>query len=90
MNELDSWLAAAAREAGIDLADIPVQTVLDLARDVAHGVVRPGAPVTAYVLGLAVGRGADPSVLAEKLTELAFEWPPTAPASVEGDESPTP
>lgn len=89
MNELDAWLIAAAREAGIDPADIPVKTVLDLARDVAHGVVRPGAPVTAYVLGLAVGRGADPSALAEKLTELAFDWPPSEP-TVKGEETPTP
>ena len=32
---------------------------LDLAREVAHNVVRPGAPVTAFLLGVAVGRGAD-------------------------------
>jgi hypothetical protein len=33
--------------------------ILDLAREVAHHVVRPGAPVTAFLLGVAVGRGAD-------------------------------
>jgi hypothetical protein len=75
MNELDAWVIAAAGEAGIDPADVPVKTVLDLARDVAHGVVRPGAPVTAYLLGLAAGRGADPSELADKLSDLALDWP---------------
>ena len=45
--------------------------MLDLARDVAHQVLRPGAPVTAYLLGLAVGRGADPADAAARLSELA-------------------
>jgi len=85
MNELDAWLIAAASEVGIDPADVPVKTVLDLARDVAHGVVRPGAPVTAYVLGLAVGRGADPAEVAEKLSDLALDWPSEA-----GHEEETP
>nr|WP_184957075.1 DUF6457 domain-containing protein [Actinoplanes abujensis] len=85
MNELDAWLIAAAGEAGIDPADVPVKTVLELSRDVAHGVVRPGAPVTAYLLGLAAGRGADPAELASKLTDLAVDWP--SEANVE-DETP--
>lgn len=78
VNELDSWIAAAGREAGVDPTDVPSRLVLDLARDVAHGVVRPGAPVTAYLLGLAVGRGADPSDVAERLSALAQAWPSAA------------
>jgi len=41
-----------------ELIDPPETTklVLDLARDVAHGVARPAAPLTAYLLGVAVGR----------------------------------
>ena len=35
-----------------------------MARDVAHQVLRPGAPVTAYLMGVAVGRGADPDDVA--------------------------
>nr|WP_250000487.1 DUF6457 domain-containing protein [Actinoplanes sp. M2I2] len=80
VNELDAWVAAAGREAGVDPGDIPTRLVLDLARDVAHGVVRPGAPVTAYLLGLAVGRGADPSELADRLSDLARAWSPPAAA----------
>jgi hypothetical protein len=76
MKDLDAWVAAAGREAGVDPAEIPTRLVLDLARDVAHGVVRPGAPVTAYLLGLAVGRGADPSDVADRLSDLALSWPP--------------
>jgi hypothetical protein len=78
VNELNSWIAAAGEEAGVDPADVPERLVLDLARDVAHGVVRPGAPVTAYLMGLAVGRGADPSDLAGRLSALAQAWRPAA------------
>ncbi len=49
--------------------------VLDLARDVAHGVMRPAAPLTAYLLGMAVGRGADPAQAAATITALAESWP---------------
>jgi hypothetical protein len=68
---LDEWTAAACAELGLDAADANTKLVLDLARDVAHNVLRPGAPVTAYLLGLAVGRGADPADAAARLTALA-------------------
>lgn len=72
---LDEWVVAAAVELGLEPADVPTGMVLDLAKDVAHHVVRPGAPVTAYLLGLAVGRGADPNDAAARLSELALSWP---------------
>jgi hypothetical protein len=34
-----------------------VAAVLDLARDAAHGIARPAAPVTTFIAGVAVGRG---------------------------------
>jgi len=68
---LNEWTEAACAELGLDPADANVKLVLDLAGDVAHNVVRPGAPVSAYLLGLAVGRGADPSDAAARLTALA-------------------
>lgn len=73
-NALDEWTAAACRELGLDPAEANVPAVLDLARDVAHGVLRPGAPVTAYLAGLAVGRGADPAQALARLTALAGSW----------------
>ncbi|MGX6604675.1 DUF6457 domain-containing protein [Micromonosporaceae bacterium Da 78-11] len=72
---LDAWVAAAGAELGLSPQDVPVTAVLDLARDVAHQVVRPGAPVSAYLMGLAVGRGADPTDVAERLSALALTWP---------------
>jgi hypothetical protein len=68
---LDEWTAAACAELGLDPADANTKLVLDLARDVAHNVLRPGAPVSTYLLGLAVGRGADPADSAARLTALA-------------------
>ncbi len=76
MSTLDEWTVAV--RAALDLTETPPdeqQLVLDLARDVAHGVVRPAAPVAAYLLGLAVGRGGDPAAVAATIIALAHDWP---------------
>lgn len=61
---IQEWVAAAARQLGLDLTesdqDELVTAVLDLTADIAHGVNRPAAPVTAFLVGLAAGRAADP------------------------------
>ena len=75
MNELDRWVAAASTDLGLDPADVQPKVVLDVARDVAHQVLRPGAPVTAYLMGVAVGRGADPADVAARISALALGWP---------------
>ncbi|PWU57120.1 hypothetical protein DLJ47_03525 [Micromonospora sp. S4605] len=75
MTVMDDWVTAACAELGLDPAQVPVPAVLDLAKEVAHQVLRPGAPVTAYLLGLAVGRGADPADAAARLGALAGTWP---------------
>jgi len=71
MNSLDDWLVDVCTALGLDRADVDADLVLGLARDVAHGVARPAAPLTAYLLGLAVGRGAPPALAAATITELA-------------------
>ncbi|WP_410810672.1 DUF6457 domain-containing protein [Micromonospora sp. 067-2] len=75
MTVMDDWVTAACAELDLDPGQVPVPAVLNLARDVAHQVLRPGAPVTAYLLGLAVGRGADPAGAAARLADLAAQWP---------------
>ena len=75
VNVLDAWIAAACAELGLPPQDAEAKAVLDVARDVAHNVVRPGAPVTAYLMGVAVGRGAEPADVAARLSALALEWP---------------
>jgi len=48
--------------------------VLDLTRDVAHGVARPAAPLTAYLVGMAVGRGLALPDAARRIAALAASW----------------
>lgn len=74
ISTLERWTAAACAELGIDLASVDVRAVLDLARDVAHGVDRPAAPVTAYLLGVAVGRGRPVAEAAAAVSGLAARW----------------
>jgi len=85
VNVLEEWIKVASAELGLSPADVEHKLVLDVARDVAHNVVRPGAPVTAYLMGLAVGRGADPADVAERLTALAIAWPEKTDDSPAGD-----
>lgn len=79
MATIDSWTAAVCADLGIDPELVDIRQILDLARDVAHQVDRPAAPVTAYLLGLAVGGGANADEAAARLRELATDW--IAPAS---------
>ena len=77
MNPLDEWLHAVVEALDLDglWAAADRDVVLDLARDVAHGVSRPAAPLTTYLAGIAVGRGGDPRTVAAQLTQLADGWP---------------
>ena len=64
MNTLDDWVADAAAALGVDASALDIPGVLGLARDVAHGVARPAAPVTTFLVGLAAGRaGGDASAV---------------------------
>ena len=76
---LDEWIRAACAELGIDPADVHRDLILDVARDVAHGVARPAAPLTAYLMGLAVGGGVPVRDAAARLTEMAEDWPGRTP-----------
>lgn len=80
MNTLAEWTAHACAELGLDPGTLDTKVVLDVARDVAHGVARPAAPLTAYLLGVAVGRGQPLGAAAEILTRLAAQWADEQPA----------
>ncbi|GGD40707.1 hypothetical protein GCM10010915_21930 [Microbacterium faecale] len=74
---LDEWTRAACAELGLSRADVDISLVLDLARDIAHGVARPAAPLTTFLTGLAAGRSTDPDAARAaiaKVTALAEEW----------------
>ncbi|MET8415012.1 NTP transferase domain-containing protein [Streptomyces sp. NPDC005134] len=77
---LDEWITAVKNELGIEL-DVDTGVLLDLARDAAHGVARPAAPLTTFLVGYAAAKASDggggPEAVAEaarKATALALRW----------------
>ncbi|MGW2224208.1 NTP transferase domain-containing protein [Streptomyces formicae] len=80
---LDEWISAVKDELGIEL-DVDTGTLLDLARDAAHGVARPAAPLTTFLVGYAAAqaaaRGEAPggteavADAARKAAALALRW----------------
>ncbi len=76
--QLDTWLAALGQSLEVDVSALDVQAVLDLAGDAAHSVVRPAAPLTTFVVGLAIGAGAEPEWAFGVAEQLAQHWPATA------------
>ncbi len=75
MTTLERWIEAACAELGLDPALVDQRLLLDLTRIVAHSVDRPAAPLTAYLAGLAAGRGESLTGAVERLTVLAEGWP---------------
>jgi hypothetical protein len=77
---LDEWITAAKAELGIDL-DVDVRGLLDMTKEVAHGVARPAAPLTSFLVGYAAARaGGGPEAVAEAnrvITALATRWAET-------------
>lgn len=67
---LTGWATGLAADLGIE-QHLDVDTILDLASDAAHGVMRPAAPLTTYLVGVAVGRAdGDPARITEVLEHV--------------------
>ncbi|MFD0267188.1 NTP transferase domain-containing protein [Streptomyces sp. NPDC127106] len=94
-NVLDQWITAAKAELGIDV-DVDTKALLDLARDAAHGVARPAAPLTTFLVGYAAARaeaaGADPAAAvaeaSRKAADLALRWAAEAGGAGAGESTP--
>lgn len=52
---LDDWLEKVAAELDLPESSVDPGPLLRIASSVAHGVVRPGAPTSTYLVGLALG-----------------------------------
>jgi hypothetical protein len=62
--DLGAWLGAVGTELGVPVEEVLPESVQDemltLTSDIAHSVVRVAVPLTSYLVGVAVGRGASP------------------------------
>lgn len=70
---MDEWIVAVARELGLE-GEIDVDGLLQLAGLAAHTVERPAAPLTTYLVGVAVGGGADFTDVTRRIGTLAEGW----------------
>lgn len=63
---LDDWLHELCAELGVpaDLAEHR-DLILDVARDAAHAVARPAAPLTTFLVGYAAGRSDSASAVTD-------------------------
>jgi hypothetical protein len=52
---LKEWVAVVQLDLDIEL-DLDVDEVLDLARDAAHEIARPAAPLTTFLVGYAAAQ----------------------------------
>ncbi len=66
---LESWLTELAAALQVDPGELDRDLLLDVARDAAHNVARPAAPLTTFLVGYAAGlRGGGGAVVAEVAT----------------------
>jgi len=82
-DQLSAWTALLAQHLSADLG-VPVDdavdqhALLDMAREAAHAVDRPAAPITTYLVGLAVARAGgsadDVAKAAATVRQVAAQW----------------
>jgi ribosomal protein L18 len=82
MDDIADWTGKACVALGIDAGQADTAEVLALARAVRREVAtvvdgrsaKAAAIVAAYLLGVAVGRGADREEVTAQLADLAKQW----------------
>jgi hypothetical protein len=78
-DDIDRWIADLCAALDLDPVAVDRDLLLDLARDAAHAVARPAAPLTTFLVGLAAGRnGGDADAIGEAAaiaTALAVNRP---------------
>lgn len=75
MERMRAWLKVVEQEVGVEpgLLSTLETPLLALISDVAHGPSRPGAPLTAFLVGVGVGRGGDGEGMIGRIRELAAQ-----------------
>ena len=74
MADVETWLDEVAAGLGVRADEVLPESVraemLALTGDIAHNVVRLAVPLTSYLVGVAVGRGASPQEALRIVAEL--------------------
>jgi hypothetical protein len=85
---LQEWVDALSEELGVPPDDVDVRLLLDVARDAAHSIARPAAPLTTFLVGYAAaarGGGSDTvRAVADQAVRLALAG--TGDRADSGDE----
>ena len=72
------WLARVATLLNVDQHEMLTAELLDLTREVAHGVERKSAPLTTFLLGYAAGKDSltpdEVRKLIEAVSNAVAEW----------------
>ncbi|HEX2362335.1 MAG TPA: DUF6457 domain-containing protein [Jiangellaceae bacterium] len=75
---MDEWITQLCDALDVPIEDVDANAVLDLARDAAHNVDRPAAPVTTYIVGYAAAqRGGGAKAVGDvtaRAVQLAQDW----------------
>jgi hypothetical protein len=77
--DVTQWLTRLGAELGTDdvpLDEAAIRDLLDLTREAAHSVERVAGPLTTFLVGVAVGRGAHVAVATEAALALLEEPAP--------------
>ena len=87
-SDLDAWADRLARALHLPADfEVDIAAVLDLARDAAHGVARPAAPLTTFLVGYAAGLSGGGSDAVTRATATASLLATATPTPPEDDAS---
>ncbi|MQA10988.1 MAG: hypothetical protein GEU98_21020 [Pseudonocardiaceae bacterium] len=70
MDTLTDWTSAVCSDLGLNADELDCAVATRIEHEVRRGLPRSMAPVTVYLLGVAVGRGLSPEDAAARLDEL--------------------
>lgn len=70
---MEEWVRQVSKTLGID-GDVDTKALLDVARVAAHKVERRAAPVTTYLMGMAIAQGRSMDDIAKDVIALARAW----------------
>lgn len=78
-SQIDAWVRALSERLGVDVTGLDTQGLLDVARDAAHSVTRPAAPLATFLVGYAAGLNGTGvegvEAASAQASALALSWP---------------